>query len=142
VGLLKDASKVVVKAAIDTIEREAWYDYFAADVVSRAYFPLWQLATNNYWEAYEGYQSLLAQKAKLIEGYDPATGTRIVLNKPFSSSAALEIFLDVVQPPGSPPVQLHVLVGGQTASPAGRNKYRLSAADIATSGGVVTLEVH
>lgn len=135
-GLLKDATKVLAKAAVDTIERDAWYDYFAADVNARATFPLWQLVTEDYWDEFEAYQELLLKKQKLLQGYDPGSGMRVVIDSKFSESAALKVVLEVVE--GEKPVTLHVVLSDREATPVGGYKYTLAAKGLPAA---VTVEV-
>ena len=110
---------------VDTIERDAWYDYFAADVDARAYFPVWQVVTDDYWDEFDTYQQLLAKKQKLIQGYDPASGMRVVVDSKFSDSVALKVVLAVEQ--GERPVTLHVALSDRQATPVGSYKYTAAA---------------
>jgi hypothetical protein len=141
IGLLKDVSKGLLKAQIDTIEEAAWYDYFAADAYQRATFAMWQLISDDYWTGYDVYQQLLAQKQTLLLGYDPSTGIRTIVDAPFSTAANATVVLEVGQPKGAPPVGLSVEIDGKTARTTGRFRYVLAAGALAKSSDTVVVTI-
>jgi len=115
-GLLFDATKTFAKSQIDTYEEQAWYRYFAADLYARAAYSFWQTVSDDYWQRYDAYQQLIADKQALIASWDPSTSTRTVRSVAFDSTGTLTVTLSVTQPDGAPPVALGVTVNGKSAA--------------------------
>lgn len=131
VGVLKDISKATLKAYIDTSEQLAWSDYFYKEVVAQTYFPLWQLASNDYWEVEDALQGAETSRDMLEEGYDPSTGTKVGLDVPFQSGASLTVVLAVVRSAtATAPLHIGVSIAGASASPSGDLHYARSSSGL------------
>ena len=141
-NFLKDLSKGFAKAYFDIQETEAWYAYFAADVIARTYYPLWQTAATGYWSAYDYYNGLLDQKASLLDGYSEQTNTRTTFTDRFNKQAKLLITIKVERPAGSAgTVGLAVAVGGRAAAPAGAYTYAVGVGGLPESAAGLGLEI-
>lgn len=126
--LLIDVSKNLAKAYFDAQEQEAWVAYFEKEIVARSYYPFWQMASSEYWEAYDAYNGLLDEKAALLKGYDAETNARTTLDEKFSKNATLRFTITVVRAAGTTgTVDLGVLVAGKSATHAGGYKYTIGA---------------
>ena len=130
-GFLKDASKNVAKAYFSAQEEEAWAVYFEKQIAAAMYYPLWQAASSEYWDALDSYNGLLDRKAELLEGYSEKMKTRTTLDEKFPKSARLRITLKVERPAGTAGlVDVAVLVGGKHAAHTGGYTYELAAAGL------------
>jgi hypothetical protein len=134
-SLLKDAAKATLKRQLELAEREAWLEYFELDLQARAYFPLLQTASTQYWEAKDGLDALLAERARLVQ---QRPDLRILASQPFPRGAALQINLEGRGRPG----QLAVVLGGVRAASSPGFVYRpdTQAAQL-DSAGKLTPEI-
>jgi|GEM_PF-2065796 len=131
VGALKDISKAALKAYIDTAEQLAWSNYFYSEVVAQTYFPLWQLATDEYWSTKDALEAAQTTRDVLAAGYNPATGTKVVLDVPFSSGATLTLALGLVRSVWGPaPLKIGVNVAGAAATLGIEYHYALSSSGL------------
>ncbi len=127
-SLVKDLSKVLLKGYLDQQERAAWNDYFEKELIAQMYFPLYQGASARYWEAFDYYNSLLDEKARILEGFDPTTHSHTLLDRTFRSNAILVVTIRVTRPPGATVrLRLGVLVAGRPATQTGIYQYTISA---------------
>lgn len=107
-GLAKDAIKLALKRQLEQAERAAWIDYFEHDLRARMLYPLFRLASENYWLAKDDLDRLLAEAAKAqTERPDLA----IVVNEPFARGVPLQVRLAGRGSPGA----LALVLGGSRA---------------------------
>lgn len=142
ISILKDVTKNSLKLHFDVQEQQAWIDYFEKETIARMYFALYQVVADKYWQAYDYYNELLTEKAKLLEGYDPTTHSRTTLDETFPGGAGLKITLTVVRTPGAKgAVDLGVLVAGKEAARGGGYEYSLPSPGINEGAGGLGLEI-
>jgi len=134
-SVTKDVVKLAIKKALDARELEAWIDYFEKDLYARAVTAHFRAASGQYWDIKVMYDELEAEKRRQL---DLPSAEKVLVSKPFSHGATLQISLKGKGGPGS----LSVYVGGERATPLGKFVYQLRAnADRADGSGNVLLEV-
>jgi hypothetical protein len=139
-NVLKDASKTVLKAAADAIEREAWIDYFEKDIIARTYYPLYASNTYLYWKIYDQYNDLLKKEADLEEGFNPKCSFRTYYSASFARSATILVNLKVERPRQEGKiVEFKLKLGNIEMSPSGGDTFTTTGAALQAgpSGGVV-----
>ena len=124
-------------------EQQAWIAYFEQEIIARTYFPLYQATADAYWTAYDEYNTLLEQKAKLLEGYSPVGDARVTLDDYFPANAVLSIFINGLYGQGLSS-RLDVLVGGSPAKYFSAAEYVFSAvaSAVAHQGLGIELRFH
>ncbi|HXW78949.1 MAG TPA: hypothetical protein VEJ84_05595, partial [Acidimicrobiales bacterium] len=127
--ILKDVAKNSLKAHFDAQEQQAWIAYFEQEIIARTYFPLYQAITDQYWSVYDAYNSLLNQKAELLQGYNSVGDARTTLDDYFPANASLLVgLLGIIYPSPTPLVK--VLIGGVAATPWTGTEYVLNSASL------------
>jgi uncharacterized coiled-coil DUF342 family protein len=129
-GFIKDLTKAAAKSYLDSRERDAWEEYFEAELFAAGFRPLWLIAHRKYWEADDALQGLKAKKARLMRGYDPNDGTKKTLDLQFANGSFLTIALTVDGPTSGSPPDLEVRVGGRKATPTGGHAYTVSTSGL------------
>jgi len=140
----KDISKGILKAAAETIERNAWIEYFEKDIAARSYYPVYASTADLYWQVYDYYNELLKKKAAIEEGYNPNCGFKTYLSEAFDDNQTITVSLGIQRPSaGNSNLKLMVLLGDVELSPGGNDSYRVAASQLkpAADGGLV-LKVH
>ena len=139
--LLKDVAKNALKAHFDAQEQQAWIAYFEQEIVARTYFPLYQAIATAYWQAYDTYNELLDQKAKLLDGYRPFGPARTTLDQTFLANDSLTVALALngALSPGNSLVD--VLVDGTKATYTVGTTYVFAGTSLPPTGGRRDLEI-
>jgi hypothetical protein len=92
-SILKDVAKNTIKYHFDVLEQQAWLAYFEQEIIARTYFPFYQATAGAYWKAYDTYDSLMQQKAQLLQGYKPTGDARVTRDDYFPTDTYLTILI-------------------------------------------------
>lgn len=132
-NVLKDLGKTFLKRAVDEVEAQAWRDFFERDVIARASYPVYKLAKDLEWEAYEGHLALEQRRQALVDAGWDLRGYRTPVSEAFDPDAQLEVTVQAVGlGAGDPPFAVTI---GRTAVPfvsrSGQTLiYRVSASQL------------
>lgn len=141
-NVAKDALKQLATGAFDTIERDAWVDYYVKDRLARGRYATYFAAADRWERAMSRQDGLLDEKARLLRGADPDAPFRVLISRSFAPARPVTVVLSLHGPNDArDPVQ--VLVGGVRAKRAGRsNRYTVPGGAVrADANGTVALAV-